>query len=391
MFRFSLTQLLMGVALLAIGLLFLRTDGCGRRYSLIECLSFSPDGSRLAVTRIDCRDAQTSMKFYKANLSRTISLLDTQNGELLKIVHQDYRSGNHGPAFGYIYPGRVSAVFSPLNGSIVASEFGGGELLFLPLGEQGGEPPARVATFGPCDNLAISPSGRYVATSGILGVTIFDVSNGHVVVASIPTAYHAFIEGTPLLFFDDESRLAMLNRQQIEVWDLDTRQLVAPLALPTEFTECFSLAPGDTMIACDRNIAKRFDFSGQELTTYDNTDHVSRCLVSNDGTFVVFMNFNKVVVCDLQTGKRRHSFHRGYSSAMAISPDGKSLAIGSQGNIITLIDLASGQVLWETSPPGRYRWPWTLPLGCLIVWTIIARFLARRTRRQTQIALEALS
>src|SRR4029077_20531862 len=97
--RFSLRQLLMGVAFAAILLAFTQTEGCGQRYTLIECVSVSPDGSRLIVSRLGARDAETPLKLYKANVSRTVSVLDVSDGSNGRIVHSDVRFGNQGPAF----------------------------------------------------------------------------------------------------------------------------------------------------------------------------------------------------------------------------------------------------------------------------------------------------
>lgn len=84
--RFTLTQLLMGIALVAILLLLTQSEGCGERYTIIECISFSSDGSRIAVSKLQARDARIPMKAYKADVSRTISLLSSNGGSAGTLV-----------------------------------------------------------------------------------------------------------------------------------------------------------------------------------------------------------------------------------------------------------------------------------------------------------------
>ena len=70
MSRFTLTQLFMGTALVAILLVFTQTEGCGRSFTLVECVSFSTDGSRIAVSKLNARDAQTPGKLYMTDVRR---------------------------------------------------------------------------------------------------------------------------------------------------------------------------------------------------------------------------------------------------------------------------------------------------------------------------------
>ncbi|GAF69573.1 unnamed protein product, partial [marine sediment metagenome] len=97
--QFTLTQMLMGTALVAILLGFTQTEGCGRRYVRIECVSFSRDGSRIAVSKLNARDARITLKRYKADVARTLSLLNSSDGTTERRIHQDFLAGNQGPAF----------------------------------------------------------------------------------------------------------------------------------------------------------------------------------------------------------------------------------------------------------------------------------------------------
>jgi hypothetical protein len=126
--RFSLTQLFMGIALVGILLTLVQSEGCGKRYSQIECISYNPVGTRLLVSRLDARDARTPGKGYKSNVARKLSVFDAVDGSNERIVHQDYRAGNQGPAFNLWRHNRTSTACLTSN-SVVAHEFGGGPLI----------------------------------------------------------------------------------------------------------------------------------------------------------------------------------------------------------------------------------------------------------------------
>ena len=76
----------MFVALVAIILTIVRSEGCGTRYTMIGSLDFSLAGTQLVVARYDARDANTPMKLYKADVSRTISTIDVETCRVTAIV-----------------------------------------------------------------------------------------------------------------------------------------------------------------------------------------------------------------------------------------------------------------------------------------------------------------
>ena len=124
--RFSLSQLLMGTALIAILLILPQTEGCGTRYAMVETLSFSSDGTRILTTKLTARNSRTSGKFYKSNVARTVSWIDASTGASRGVVHQDFEPGNCGPAFGMWRVGRRSALCNPSNDQVAFSAFRGG-------------------------------------------------------------------------------------------------------------------------------------------------------------------------------------------------------------------------------------------------------------------------
>ena len=80
--QFSLTQLLMFVALVAILLTLAKSEGCRMRYSMIGSMEFSSDGKQLLVARYDARHAGVPGKGYKDEACRTISIFDAETAAL---------------------------------------------------------------------------------------------------------------------------------------------------------------------------------------------------------------------------------------------------------------------------------------------------------------------
>ena len=74
---------------------------------MIEGLSFASGDSGILVTKLTGRDARTPLKFYKADIARTISWLDALTGDKQGILHQDFKPGNCGPALP-LGPGATS-------------------------------------------------------------------------------------------------------------------------------------------------------------------------------------------------------------------------------------------------------------------------------------------
>lgn len=159
--RYTLMQMLMGIALLAIIFAFTKSEGCGRRYTVVECLSFSSNGKEIGVSMLNCRDARTPLKFYKRDLARTLSVIPSSIGTPARLVHKDVTRGNHGPAFNWWFPGRCSAMLNPLDDSCIAHEFGGGYVARYDRETYAEQ--ILIDPQYPSLNIAISKSGRLVA------------------------------------------------------------------------------------------------------------------------------------------------------------------------------------------------------------------------------------
>ncbi len=94
--RFTLGQMFMAVALIALGFLFLQSEGCGTRYQFVSKITFSPDGEHLAAIVHSMRNANVTGKAYSADIHRTIQIWNLRSLERSLAWHQ-YLPGNQGP------------------------------------------------------------------------------------------------------------------------------------------------------------------------------------------------------------------------------------------------------------------------------------------------------
>lgn len=376
--RYRLTHLLMGTALVAILVVLTQSEGCGLPHYMIECVSFSPDGSQIAVARLDARDAQTPMKAYKSDVSRTVSLLGSSNGASAGVVHQDLKPGNCGPAFGLWRVGRTSAVFNPINGRIVAHDFGGGDV--RQYDPRHASEPLVARLRHRAWNIAVSRCGRFVAASGYEELTIVDTATNKPVMRGQVEEY-PFLSASMLGFTADETRIVAAGYREIRVWEIATGARTSTItpgfASPIL---AIAVAPDDTLLVCSGEGACRYDLSGNCVAKLTNADLCKACSVSANGQYAALVADRKrLEIYDLRSGEKTGSVRFLCSpTSLAFSPDSNSLAVGDACGTVSLFDPRTRTRLWTATPPGRYRWPWTMPAFFLLVWAFVAWRLEKR-------------
>ena len=377
MLRFSLTQLLMGTALIAILLVFTQTEGCGSRYTLIETISFSSDSSRIVATRLTARDARTPLKFYKSNVARTLSWMDSATGEKLGVIHQDFKPGNSGPAFRHWRVGRTSVVCNPVDDRIAFSAFGGGALTY------GAELPSpkTVELTPPAANLAISNSGRLLATSGGYGLTVIDTTTLRPVM-SAQISDLAFLGALLMDFNNDDTRLATVGDSGVLVWDTAAGTQTATIPVDAEsWVEAITMMPDDSLVICSDSSVKRYDLTGTLLNTI-STNGGYICAASSGTDTLAVSDGDTVTLFNTSNADPQRSLPISGAMSLAFSPNDKLLATGSYRGNVALYDLTTGNRIWSATPPGRHRWPWTIPATVLCVWCWIAYWIANRANHK---------
>ena len=375
--RFSLTQLLMGTALIAILLVLTQTEGCGRRYTLIETISFSSDGSRIVATRLTARNARTPMKHYKSNVARTISWLDSATGASLGVIHQDYKPGNSGPAFQHWCVGRTSVICNPTDNRVAFSAFGGGDVIY------GADRPSpkTVTLTTPAANLAISNSGRYLAASGSYGLNLIDTSTFRPVL-SAQISDLVFLGALLMDFNNEDTRLVTVGDSGVLVWDTATGTQNAAVPVDADSSvHAIAVMPDDSLVICSDSSVKRYDLTGTLLNTI-STNVGDVCAASGKTDTLAVSDGDTVTLYNTSNAATKRTLPISGVMSLAFSPNDKHLATGSYRGNVALYDLTTGNRLWSATPPGRHRWPWTIPVAVLCVWCWIAYWLADRANHK---------
>ncbi len=371
--HFTLSQLLMGVALIAITLSFTQAEGCGTRYTMIETLSFTSDGSRIAVTTLNARDARTPLKFYKSNVARTISWLNATDGVNRGLIHQDFKPGNCGPAFRLWRVGRTSVLCSPAKDHVVMSAFGGGDVTRIVNASK----PTVVNLEHPACNIAYSKSGRFLAASGMCGLTVLDTEDDtvkmRVQVNDLP-----FLGASLMSFANDESRLIQVGGSRVHLWDISTSTHLSVVVKDVKpLVNAIAVTPDDNVIICSDDWVRRYDFTGQIVATLSEQG-AYMCCIARDVERLAICADGELKVYDLNSNGVLRTLAFQGATALAMSSTGEQLAVGDYNGRVALIDIATGVQRWFAAPLDQYRWPWTLPAGFVLVWLYAAWRLFRR-------------
>jgi serine/threonine protein kinase/WD40 repeat protein len=218
-------------------------------------------------------------------------------------------------------------------------------------------------------SLAVSADGAWLATGlDSTGVSIWDRSTRREI-ERLPArgffVHVAFSPTQPLLAYSDQPGFGSADRNYyIHLWDGATRQRVATLPINNH---CYGLAfseDGQTLVTSTQNMGNHPAFPGaitlwrvadrsmvasypiRQYATGEGTPFA----LARDGSFAAHLSGNdKVRVMDLATGQERweRKATDDYILALALSPDGKTLASGEgySASVIRLWDVTSGREL----------------------------------------------
>lgn len=369
----------MTVALVAVLLTLARSEGCGTRESMIGSLEFSSDGKQLLVTRIDAHDQGVPNKHYQDEVCRTISVVDVATGTVATVVEQVVKA-TRGPQF--LPPKETSSAFADENKAVVVEEFCGGEVKLYDLGTRQWRSP-----FAGCKQrswgLAVSHNQKVLATCDDDAVALWDVESGNQL-RRIVTGYGTYSD--PLIGLSADGELvATRGTAGVQLWKVsDGTCLPATASSMPSWTDAFGFFPVDHTLALWRR---------DRIILYDVDRKLSRDLpldcrfsvaFSSDGSKLAAITAEKgeVMFVDGSTGKTLNTLRSDYVSYIAISPDGKQIAIGDYSGDLKLWTPASGNEPKRVAIPGRtnaYTWP--LPFTALVLWAVICGCIwARRNR-----------
>jgi hypothetical protein len=134
-------------------------------------------------------------------------------------------------------------------------------------------------------------------------------------------------------------------------WNVSTGELIRKFAGHTNFVYAVAFAPDGRYIASgsvDKSV-RVFDLTtGQPFKVFEGqSESVTNVVFTADSRQVLSSGDSVIHVWDLSSGKeaRRITGHAGRIPAMALSPDGRRLATGSEDRTIKIWDVASGKML----------------------------------------------
>jgi WD40 repeat protein len=379
--RISITQLIMGTSLVALLLVLWNSEGLGRRRVMIESISFSRDGSQLAVAKLLATDAEMPSKRSLTDVSRSISRINVDGGSPRRILQKDVRIGTHVYFSKFWSRGRQSIVMSPGNDRIVATSFDGGDFIIADV-ENPKKSRIGLTHFGSC--LAVSGSGNRIVCSGDSQLTVWDLEVSKAVLQA-PTQNLVFLFGAVVFFDEDESHVVVVCDDTIQIWEIESGESAVVLrSLPSDEFWLNTAVPGpdDSIVVCGSKWVRQYDLDGNQISSLQENGGCSLSASSAGGKRLATIGNHVLKLYEMvPEPKLIQEFEVDGSTAVAISQDGSQVAVGDSNGDVSLYEFTSGQQVWQVTPSGRKRMTWPIPIGCLFVWSFLAAVMHVRSKQ----------
>jgi RNA polymerase sigma factor (sigma-70 family) len=333
-------------------------------------IALSPDESALA-----------------ASTKRGGSLFDCKSGKRLHALHSD-KPGQFvtfspdGKLLAATYPSSIVRLWDPATGKEVRSIHGQGSQVYSTAFSPDGRTLAfsdggyvtlwDVATGQPRPSFghtyaiwsfAFSPDGKTLVSGAAYTdktVRVWDALTG------APKAqWDGHTSGIESVAFTPDGRLVATGSQDgtVRLWDMASNKEVRKLAGPRGMVYGVAIAPaGRTLSAAHAGGGVRlWDVSsGRELRVFEQMPkHTVRLAYTPDGRALLSQasDGNAVSLTDIATGQtlRQFSDPEHPANCFAVSGNGKLLATGDLRRAVTFWDLASGRMRGQTAPVPRQQ------------------------------------
>jgi RNA polymerase sigma factor (sigma-70 family) len=344
----------------------------------LQAGAFSPDGKLLATAS---RDATVGVwdvaqgkvaHVLKGHKSDVYALAFSPDGKVLASGSRDLSLKLWDPASGQeVRPGLASGTFYALafgpDGKTLACAGDRGEVTLFDVSANNQRPamdnllwqwvdesPAGVPGV---PGVAFSPDGKTVFSGGAR-VRVLDAATGKA--APLEGATRGLIMPT----FSPDGKTVATGGAVVRLWDSATGKPGARLTPAEAPTSGLAFLPdGKALLVSERtgaNLWQLPDLKESEVLRKKNAQRpiwVQRLAVSADGGTAVLDVVEDVVVVDVVGGKELHRFGVRTGHGLAVSPDGKLVALVRGDRKLSLWDTASGKELRTLDTPGQWMGP----------------------------------
>ncbi len=369
----TLTHALLLTTIIACIVSLPQTEGCGTRVTRVNEMVLSPDGTRLAVSRLDARVSQGSGKRWYDHFWQTFSLLDTDRGRVEKLLMSDristlYRQALHNrpSSFNWIQ-------FT--DSRLYLQE----RITNLQVYDHEGNRQEDVTTGGRyIHNCAVTKDDQWAIVSDFPPDTIQLISTHDQTIRwQVEGRFHGALLGANVKLYDELALI--LDAERVRLVSSETGELVFEKLLPKDRDwEAAYLAKRKSLLV----IASDEGFGITNLETREQRWKYARLVhLSPDGRFLVTEKDDQTLITDLESDATPIKLPVVMDNA-CISPDGLRL-YAANDSLVTCYEVSNGKRLWSTSVHGHFRptWIWPVGIGGLCIW------LWRRKNRSMEIAV----
>ncbi|MFC1764087.1 protein kinase [Planctomycetota bacterium] len=284
----------------------------------VVSVAFSPDGRHIVTGSTD----------------KTVKIWNVATGSEVMTLH------GHGNNVDATYPPwnkTMSVAFSPDGHSVVSGAFD--NTIRVWDAANGLEVTTLQGHSGPVNSVAVSPDGkRIISASDDKTLKLWDAKNytelmtfrGHEITYAV---------------FSPEGKRVVSAGENVKVWDVETGTELMTLDSGDDWVSCVSINPSGKNIVSgygDGTIIIWDTATGTKLITRKaHKDSICSLAFSPDGNRIISGSWQNVKIWDMSTGTELITL-RGSGNSIAFSPDGKTIAIGSDNDTIGL---------WESEQP----------------------------------------